>query len=219
MSRLKVAAIAGATGLTGSHLLRLLIDDNRYEFVYLLGRRKPDVDSSKIIYIETAFHDLDNHPITGVVDDLYCTLGTTIKKAGSQEAFRQVDYQAVDEFANWGLKYGATKIVVISSLGANARTGNFYLRTKGEMENRLQALNFASLYIVRPSLIVGQRAESRFGEGVGDVVLKIFKPLLIGSLRKYRSIKATQLAKAMHQLGQQSKEGIFVVESDQLQLL
>jgi uncharacterized protein YbjT (DUF2867 family) len=219
MSRLKVAAIAGATGLTGSYLLQLLIDDSRYEFIYVLGRRKPDVDSAKIIYLKTSFLDLDSQTITGVVDDLYCTLGTTIKKAGSQEAFRQVDYQAVDEFANWGLKYGATKMVVISSLGANARTGNFYLRTKGEMENRLKALNFRILYIVRPSLIVGQRAESRLGEGVGDVVLKILKPLLVGSLRKYRSIKATQLAKAMHQLGIKSKEGIFVVESDQLQLL
>lgn len=219
MSRLKIAAIAGATGLTGSYLIKLLVDDQRYELVYVLGRRAPELSSSKIVFLQTTFGDLDEMTLEGVVDDLYCTLGTTIKKAGSQAAFRQIDCEAVIEFAKWGNKYGAQKMVVISSIGANAHSGNFYLRTKGEMENLLKIVGFETLVIVRPSLIVGNRQEKRAGEKLGTWILKLFNPLLIGRLRPYRSINASQLARAMHELGSRCKGDIFVVLSDELQTL
>ncbi|HEY0710746.1 MAG TPA: NAD(P)H-binding protein [Polyangia bacterium] len=136
---------------------------------------------------------LGDRPVTAAL----CALGTTIKKAGSQAAFRAVDHDAVIAFATWARAAGATRFVVVSSVGADAGASNFYLRVKGEMEAGLRALGFSRLVILRPSFLKGDRQERRLGESIAGVLFPVVQPLLAGSLRRYRSIDATTVARAM----------------------
>ncbi len=126
-----------------------------------------------------------------------CCLGTTIKTAGSQAAFRAVDYEAVIAFARLAKRVGVQHFIVVSAVGASSTSASFYSRVKGEMEAALQAMNFATLSIVQPSLLLGERAEQRLGERIGQVVSLPLAPLLMGPLSPYRPIHGADVAKAM----------------------
>ena len=131
------------------------------------------------------------------VDDVFCAIGTTMKKAGSRAAFRHVDFELPLRVAELAVSVGAKRLALVSSVGADAGSSNFYLRTKGELEDALAKLPLASLHIFRPSLLLGDRDESRPGEAIASVVSRATKGLLVGRLRKYRPIEADQVARAM----------------------
>lgn len=217
-SNMKRAIIAGSTGLVGSELLKLLLADGRYAEIYVPGRRDPGVNDARVKFITCHFDDFSRLPTSGI-DEVYCALGTTIKKAGSQAAFRAVDFDAVFHLAQWAAQTGVGCFVVISSLGAKADSGNFYLRTKGEMEQVLRGIGLQMLVIVRPSLLLGNRTEVRFGERLGEWVMKPLARLLTGRLRKYRPIAARHVAMGMKHLAENNMLNVCVAESDQLQLL
>jgi len=215
---IKRAVVAGATGLVGRELLQLLLDDGRYAEIHVPGRRSPQVDDDRVRFHACDFEDFSFLPTVGV-DEVYCALGTTIGKAGSQDAFRQVDFDAVVNLARWAAHVDAGRFVVVSSLGADVRSGNFYLRTKGQMERALKQCGLNSLIIVRPSLLMGQRGEFRLGERLGAWLMRPLSVLMIGRFKKYRPIAAADVAKAMKRLAESKFGDVYVEESDQLQLL
>ena len=140
------------------------------------------------------FESLGKLPKT---DDAFCCLGTTIRQAGSQAAFRKIDFDFVLNFATAAKAAGAKRFLVVSALGATAKSGVFYNRVKGEMENALKAMNFQSLHIFRPSFLVGKRADARVVERLGIKVFSALAPLMIGPTRKVRPIEAKAVARSI----------------------
>ncbi|MBT4337171.1 MAG: NAD(P)H-binding protein [Bacteroidetes bacterium] len=192
------AIVFGSTGLVGTELLNLLIDDNYWTKAEVFLRQALPITSPKIIQHVTNFDQIDKyaHLIKG--DVIFICLGTTIKTAGSQDAFRYVDYELPVKVATLAHENGVKRLVLISSLGANSNSSNFYLRTKGEVEEKIKTIGFSHYYFLRPSLLLGSRREKRFGEKLGKVFMQTFKIALRGKLRKYRGVQASDVAKAMN---------------------
>ncbi len=212
------ALIAGASGLVGSGLLQLLLDAPEYEQVISVGRRRLEVDHPKLVQVVADFAALERlaEPLRG--DDAFCCLGTTRKKAGSREAFRAVDHGAVLAYAWAAKRGGARRFFTVSSLGANAGSRVFYNRVKGETEDALRVLGFATLGIFRPSLLLGPRTEYRFGERLGAVFAALLDPLLFGRWRKYRAIRTVVVARAMLRCSfGTGARGVLIFESDEIQ--
>ncbi len=193
----KTAVIFGATGLTGSLVLKKLIQDERYQKIRMFTRTLPEVKSDKLEMIITDLEDLEQHSekITG--DDVFCCLGTTIKKAGSKENFRKVDLEWPALIAKTASKNGIPNFLMISSIGADPESSNFYLRTKGEAENAVRQHKFNKIVILRPSMLLGKRNEFRFFEEMGKLVMVPLKFVFRGKLKKYRPIDAEKVARAM----------------------
>lgn len=209
------AWIAGASGLVGGQLLPLLLASGRYAKVTALGRRplppQPGLES-----LVVDFNDLDNVLPGSHVDDVFCCLGTTMKTAGSQEAFRHVDFHCVVELAGLARERGARQFLMVSAMGANAGSPVFYNRVKGEAEEAVKALRIPSVAIFQPSLLLGDRQEHRAGERVAMALAPVFSPLLAGPLRKYRPIEARDVAKAMVAVAASGVEGVQVLPSDEI---
>jgi uncharacterized protein YbjT (DUF2867 family) len=151
------------------------------------------------------------------VDDVFCCLGTTIKKAGSQAAFRKVDFTYAYEAAQLAVQQGAEHFLLVSSLGADANSSVFYSRVKGELEIAIAALPFAAVSIFQPSLLLGERAEFRFGERLAEPLAKVLSVFLLGPLRKYRAIEAHTVAAAMIHVAKSPGKGVTIYESDRIQ--
>ncbi|SEO79613.1 NAD(P)H-binding protein [Paenibacillus sp. OV219] len=195
--------VLGATGLVGSALLGQLLADPQCMAVTILVRRplrpSPDMQvyGSKLTVL-TADLDRMEEALTGVEADIvFCTLGTTIKKAGSQEAFRVVDLEYPITLGEWAKTHGASKYIVVSAMGANASSSIFYNRVKGEMEARLTEIGLPELHIVRPSLLLGKREEFRLGEKAAILLSPLMKLLMVGRLRMYRPVQAAAVAAKM----------------------
>lgn len=196
MAKLRSALIVGATGLVGSHLVKLLCDNPSYVSVTALVRNELPFEHKKLTVRQVNFDHLSEVDIQ-FVDDVFCCLGTTRKKAGSRDEFEKVDVVYPLTVAQLAKRAGAHHFVVISAMGASEKSFAYYNRVKGKLEQQLEALDFPRLSIVRPSLLVGKREEFRMGEKSGEAVLKVANPLLIGPLKRYRSIEASQVAIAM----------------------
>lgn len=214
---MKTAIIIGGTGLTGGYLLAELTANPIYSKISVLVRKASQQNNPKIEELVVDFNKLNDFKNKIIGDDVYCTIGTTIKKAGSQEAFAKVDLEYPLSIAKIAKENGAKHFLLMSSLGANASSGNFYLKTKGTLENNLHALNFDSLSIFRPSILLGPRNEFRLGEKIGIFFMRLFSFLLLGGLKKYRPIHVKQVAHAMVKAGQDGeKKGVRVWESDRI---
>ncbi|UCC15803.1 MAG: oxidoreductase [Gammaproteobacteria bacterium] len=214
---LPTALVAGATGLIGRRLVRLLIESDDYDRVHLLVRRPTGITDDRLVEHAIDFDKLpDAGEDVGSVDHAFCALGTTIRTAGSREAFRRVDHDYVVAFAKLARDLGAQQFAVVSSLGADPDTRSFYLRVKGETERDLEALGLPRLVILRPSLLTGDRDEFRPGEKVSQLLLGITSPLLVGRLGRIRPVSDEQVARAM--LGSVKNEGsaVRVIESEDI---
>lgn len=212
------AAIIGATGLVGQQLLRLLLVSGRYDEVHSIGRRKIELDHPKLIQHIIELENLGNLEINASIHHGFCTLGTTIKLAGSPDAFKTVDRDYVCEFGKLLKRLGATVVAVNSSLSADSQSRNLYLQTKGEMEDCLRDYNFDSLVIVRPSLLVPTgRKEFRLGEMVGFNLFRFLGWLLIGPLRRYRPVKPASVAKTLFDGVLTTSRGTTIFESESIQ--
>jgi len=213
----KTAIILGASGLVGSSLLNLLLENDIYKEVIAFVRKDLSITHPKLTVHIIDFNKPDTFLHLVKCDDLFCCLGTTIKQAGSQEAFRRVDYYYPAMFAEIAEKNGAMQYLLVSSIGANAASSTFYLRTKGECENAVRDSGISFVSVFRPSFLMGDRKEFRLGEKLSLPFLKLFSFLLVGKLRKYRAIKASQVAKAMMLVAQDPQPGFTVYESDKIQ--
>ena len=208
------ALVIGATGLTGSLLLEILLESSAYHIVHVYVRRTLGVQHPKL-----QEHLIDFDQFQGIVqaDTLFCCLGTTIKKVKTKEAFKKVDLEYPVKFARLQFGAGTKKMMVISAMGASANSSFFYSRVKAAMEVALEAIGFEQLTIFRPALITGNRIEHRSGEKMAAMINGWINPLLVGSLRKYRSIPAIKIAQSMltHSLLENEK-GTTILLSDQI---
>ncbi len=206
--------IAGASGLIGSKLLVRLLEDAAVNELVSLGRRTLDLDSPKLVQHCVDFAALDTAGLPPP-DVAFCALGTTIGKAGSQAAFRAVDHDAVLSFAKAALAAGARTFLVVTALGADPKSRVFYNRVKGEVEVDLQKLGFPSLAIARPSLLLGDRTESRPAERVAIVASRFLAPLL--KPFSSRPIEADTVARALIAIARAPKPGTTIYDSAELQ--
>ncbi len=213
----KTALLFGATGLTGSHLLEKLIADQRYKKIKVFSRSAIQSDSVKTEVIITPLEEIEKYEKEIKGDDVFCCLGTTIKKAGSKDNFRKVDYDFPLKIAGIASKNKVPSFLVISSVGADPESRGFYLRTKGEMEKKLYEIGFKKLVILRPSMLLGKREEFRFLEETAKLLIKPAGFMFRGKLRKYRPIEAETLAAAMVNLANTDTGKIFF-ESHEIEL-
>jgi uncharacterized protein YbjT (DUF2867 family) len=212
----RVALLVGATGLVGGHCLDLLLGDASYARVIALTRRPLARTHAKLDARVVDFDRLGETAGDVAADDVFCCLGTTIRAAGSQEAFRRVDFAYPVETARLAAANGARRFLIVTAMGANARSRIFYNRVKGEVEAAVRAMAFESVVILRPSLLLGERAERRAGEETGKRVMSVVGPLLVGPLRKYRGIEGGTVARAMVRLAKVAGPGVCIVESDEI---
>ncbi len=208
----KTALVVGATGLIGDLLTHQLVDSPIYSSVKVLVRKPLSWQHTRLQEVQFDF-DHPNGLITQA-DDIFCCLGTTIKKAGSKEAFRKVDYQYPLDIARLSLANGARQFAIVTAMGANADSSIFYNRVKGDVERDLTNLNYPTLLIFRPSLLLGNRVEQRFGERIAAGAMRLLNPLIPA---KYKGIEGAKVANAMLLTTQQSLTGKHVFESDALQ--
>lgn len=213
----KTALIAGATGLTGNFLLGHLLADLRYEKVICISRRSLERSDDKLVNIVTDFDRLEEYGSQLVADDIFCCLGTTIKKAGSKEKFRQVDFEYPLRLAELAKNNGAQQYLLVSALGADRNSPIFYNKVKGETEEAIGAVGYDGYHIFRPSLLMGPRKEKRLGEGLAKAFFRIFGFLFSGPLKKYKAVDAEKVARAMHQIAGQNISGRHIHESKELQ--
>jgi len=192
--------VVGSTGLIGRSLVHQLIEGG--EPVKALTREDQATSNSILEYIKVNFDalELDSESFSDI-KDIYICLGTTIKKAGSKEAFQKVDIQYCIDVAREAEKNGVRNLSIITSVGSDSRSSNFYLKTKGLIEEQISGLDFDSISIHRPGLLIGSRKEARAGESIGQTLYPfLVNPFLMGSLTKYRSVDSEVLAKAMIRL-------------------
>ncbi len=213
MQTKKTALLLGSTGLTGSCVLELLLHSEEYQKIIIYVRKSTGFNHPKLI--EKLF-DFDNCLESVEANDVFCCLGTTIKKAKTKEAFKKVDLEYPVKIAQIQFKAGSTKFMVVSAMGADKNSSIFYSRTKGEMEDQLQKIGYSSLAVFRPSFIAGERKEKRMGESIGIWLFKIISPLLIGPLRKYQSVSAHSIALAMIHEANGENKGTSVLLSDEI---
>lgn len=214
---MKIALIAGSTGLVGSEILNKIIENQSYDKIHLLLREEIDLHSSNVIQHVINFDELSTFEPGDPITHIFCTLGTTIKKAKTKEQFRKVDYDYVLALGEKAVTWKAKKFLLVSSLGANAKSGIFYNRVKGEIEQALEKLQLAKLFIFRPSLLMGSRKEHRSTEKTAINLYKVINPLFIGKLKKYKGIQARQVAHAMLVTAQENEQSFKIFESDEMQ--
>jgi uncharacterized protein YbjT (DUF2867 family) len=212
----KTALLAGATGLIGSALLPLLLASDRYAKVIVVGRRPVATQHPKLTQVVVDLGAIETERLRLIADDVFCCLGTTIKQAGSREAFYKVDFLYVVQLAALTAANFAAQFLVVSSLGADVNSRFYYSRVKGEMEEAVGQTPFRAIHVFRPSLLLGDRAQPRLGERLGAVVLALARPLLRGGWRKYRPVAATTVAQAMLRAAEDDGGGIRIHNSDVL---
>ena len=211
---MRTAIIAGATGLIGSQVLELLIADNSYDKIIAITRKPLSVSDNKLQNLVINFADLSAYADQLKGDDVFCCLETTIKQAGSKDAFRKVDFQYPVSLAKLTSTLGARQFLLITALGADKKSSIFYNKVKGEVEEEIEKIGFDSYHIFQPSMLIGQRTDERAGERVGQTVMKVLDfaiPL------KYKAIESGKVARAMVKIALQNQKGKHVHASGELQ--
>jgi uncharacterized protein YbjT (DUF2867 family) len=214
----RTALVFGSTGLVGRHLVNELTRNPEYSKIICFVRKLSEESSLKVEEVLTDFSNPSGFESKIYGDTVFICLGTTIKKAGSIEMMEYIDRDIPVKVAQIAQNSGVKRIAVISSIGANEHSRNYYLRIKGEMEHGIRNIDFENIVIARPSLIIGKRKEKRPGDIIAKIILRIFSFILIGKLRKYRGIQARTIAKAIINILAQDLQEV-VYESDELEEL
>lgn len=191
------ALVLGANGLVGLHTVELLLQNEQFQHVYTVSRRGIEIEHPKLIQIKADVETIAEQIQSLKIDCFFSCLGSTRKKTPNLKDYYRVDYVYPMLVADILHQNGCDKACLVSALGANAKSRNFYMRMKGETEQDFEKIGFSSLHIFQPSLIKGKRKESRLAEGIASGIFTIVDPLLLGRLKKYRSIQAKDIASAM----------------------
>ena len=212
---MKTALIFGSSGLVGSHLVSLIINNNNYNKIKLFTRSELKIYNSKIEIIKTDFNNLEIHKDSIIGDDCFFCIGTTRKNTPDKNEYIKVEYNLPVEVAKIAKENSVNSFTYVSSLGANPNASGLYLKNKGQAEESIKKLNFRKLSIMRPSILLGNRRENRIGEKIGIFVMKSFSPLFLGKMKKYKPIKVENVALAMMMVADNNyKKTIF--ESDKI---
>ncbi len=214
---MKAALIAGATGLCGKNLLYALLKNKEYSRVFILVRKELAIKDSKLTQIIFNYENEQEYQNLPLADVVFCCLGTTIKKAGSKESFKKVDLEYPTKLAKVCSEKGYKKLLIITAIGANKQSSIFYNKVKGEVEDKIKTYPFESIFICRPSILLGDRTDVRIDEEIGKLFVKFGSVLLFGSWKKYKGIEASCVSNAMLALSNSDEKGIHIIESDQLQ--
>jgi len=214
----KTATLIGATGLIGGELLSLLLDDDHFEKVRILVRRPFSRNHPKLEKKLVDFTDADSLLVDlDESDTVFCTIGTTMKKVkGNKDAYRKIDYDIPVNIARYCKIMNCKNYILVSAVGADSQSRNFYLKLKGEVEDIVRKVGLESTYIMRPSILLGKRHEFRFGESISVPLVKKISFLLPS---KYKPIEATEVARAMLAAAKISEKGFFVCEYNQMKRL
>ena len=194
---MKTALIFGSTGLVGGILLRLLVKDEKYKKIKVFVRSSTSKIDPKIEVVQTDFTKLENIKSEIKGDDCFFCIGTTRKKTPNKQDYINTEYNLPLSIGKICSDNNVQNFTYISSLGANPKTSNLYLKNKGMAEEELRKLNFKKFIVIRPSFLIGKREEERFGEKIGIFAMKCISPILVGDLKKYKSIDAEIVAKSM----------------------
>jgi uncharacterized protein YbjT (DUF2867 family) len=217
MTKTKSALLIGASGLVGGHCMQFLLEESSYTHVVVLVRRPLSITHDKLVQHVVDFSELETLGECLTADDVYCCLGTTIKKAGTQDAFRKVDFDYPIKIAALTQHLGANQFLIVTSLGADPHSRIFYNRVKGELEEAIRKISFSTINVFRPSFLLGDRTEHRTGEKAGAYIMSGLKYVMLGPFRKYRPIQAHDVAKTMVQVAQKNLKGVNIFESMQIQ--
>jgi uncharacterized protein YbjT (DUF2867 family) len=217
MAMNKSALVVGASGLVGRHCIQALIKEPAYATVTAFLRRPLDFSHPKLIQHTIDFDELEGAGNWLAADDVFCCLGTTMRKAGTEEAFRKVDFDYPVKLAALSQHCGAKQFLIVSSLGADPHSRIFYLRIKGEVEEAIRKISFIAFHIFRPSFLLGKRSESRPGERIGAALVSGLDRVMLGPLKKYRAVQASDVAGAMVHAAQRNLTGVHVYESNAIQ--
>ena len=212
---MKTALIFGSSGLVGSYLLDLIINDNNYNKIKLFVRSELINTNSKLEIIKIDFNNLENYKDSIVGDDCFFCIGTTRKNTPDKNEYTKIEYNLPIDVAKIAKSNSVNNFIYISSLGANPNAAGLYLKNKGQAEEELKKLNFSNLSILRPSILLGNRKENRFGEKIGIFAMKTLSPLFLGKIKKYKPIKVENVAKTMLQVAQKNYQKIMF-ESDEI---
>ncbi|MFK7833779.1 MAG: NAD(P)H-binding protein [Winogradskyella sp.] len=215
----KTALILGASGLTGSYVLQKLIADERYDTIKLISRSKLKDQPAKVSQFIGDLLDLEQFKTDFIADEVYCCIGTTKSKTPDKTLYKKIDYGIPVSASKLAKINGIETFLVISSIGADKNSTTFYTKTKGEMEQDVLKQNIKNTYVLRPSLIGGQRHEKRTLEHMGLKFFKVIQPLLIGPLKKYRIVKAETIATAMIHLANSNQQQTNIINSEDIQQL
>jgi uncharacterized protein YbjT (DUF2867 family) len=213
----RTALLVGATGLVGGHCLRQLLASDDWSQVVVLARRRIGLTHPKLFSRLVDFDRLSQLSGFPRATDIFCALGTTIAKAGSQSEFHKVDFTFVVETARLAAVSGAKQFLLVSALGADPSSSLFYSRVKGEAEEAVKKLPYAAVHIFRPSFLAGDRGDTRPLERLGVAVLSPLSFAMIGPLRRYRPVDAADVARAMLKVARRSDTGIHVYESERIE--
>lgn len=215
----KKAILLGASGLIGNDLLTKLLNSPKYSEVLTIVRKGLTIEHPKLKELIVDFDRINEYSASIQGDVVFCCLGTTNSKTPDKVQYKKIDYQYPLDVAKIAQNNGATAYHLVSAMGADVNSSIFYSKTKGEVERDLQAIPFKSIYIYRPSLLEGNREEKRSAEKIMIGLMRFLNPLLIGGLKKYRSIKIETVASAMFKESLTDKEGIFIYSSDQIEAI
>jgi uncharacterized protein YbjT (DUF2867 family) len=193
------AVVLGATGFIGEQLVQQLLNDPAFSKVRILVRRPVELSHPKLDAVTVDFNlTMDYKNKLGQGDCIFCCIGTTQKQVkGDNALYRKIDFDIPVFAAKFGLNAGFKKYLLVSSVGANASSKNFYLRLKGEVENAIAAVGYPAFHVFRPSMLLGKRKEFRLAETIGKGIMQGLSFLFVGALKKYRGIQGADVAKAM----------------------
>ena len=212
---MKKALIFGSSGLVGSNLVKIILQNEKYDHIKLFVRSETENKSKKLEIIKTDFNNLEKHKDSIVGDDCFFCIGTTRKNTPDKNEYIRTEYNIPVEIGKIAKSNSVNNFIYVSSLGANPNSSGLYLKNKGQAEQELINLNFPRLAIIRPSILLGNRKENRIGEKIGIFVMKLLLPLFLGKLKKYKPIKVENVAKAMANIAQNDYQKT-IFESDQL---
>ncbi|OCT14804.1 hypothetical protein A8709_11585 [Paenibacillus pectinilyticus] len=221
----QTAIVAGGTGLVGRELIKQLAADSDYDRVIALVRKKTSGENlggqGKVEQRVIDFNKLGDALKASEIAHahVFCTLGTTIKKAGSQQQFRRVDLDYPLQLAELASKGQADAFAIVTAMGADRNSAFFYNKVKGEVEDRLRKLRLRAVYLLRPSLILGDRDERRLGEKLGILLSRAITPLMVGRLRTYRPIHESTIATGLIRSAKSGQTGVKVLASDRIAAL
>ncbi|UYZ22834.1 oxidoreductase [Mesobacillus jeotgali] len=212
----KAALIAGATGLIGKELLQFLLNGNEYDKVVAIVRRPVEINHPKLDERIVDFDQLDQYNEVFSVDDVFCALGTTIKKAKTKEAMWKIDVDYPVAIARLASSQGAKKFLLVSSMNADPESPIFYPKMKGKLEEEIKQIPFETTAIFRPSLLLGERDEFRLGESAAAAIFTKVPFLFKGPLKKFKAIEGRTVASAMYQAAQKDAPGLTVYPSEKI---